>query len=67
MLDSPREWSTFCLGKVSSSSATNCNYLYKGSVVGQALCDHMDVRKVGFTGSTEVGKGVMKRLALNGH
>jgi formyltetrahydrofolate dehydrogenase len=24
-----------------------------GSQVGQALCDHKDVRKVGFTGSTE--------------
>ena len=33
-----------------------------GSIVGQALCDHMDVRKIGFTGSTEIGKVIMKRL-----
>lgn len=42
----------------------NCNVIlciFKGSVIGQALCDHMDVRKIGFTGSTEVGKGIMKR------
>ncbi|XP_019862722.1 PREDICTED: cytosolic 10-formyltetrahydrofolate dehydrogenase-like, partial [Amphimedon queenslandica] len=35
----------------------------KGSIVGQGLCDHMDVRKIGFTGSTEVGKGIMKSCA----
>ena len=33
-----------------------------GSVIGQALTDHNDVRKVGFTGSTEVGKTIMKWL-----
>jgi acyl-CoA reductase-like NAD-dependent aldehyde dehydrogenase len=31
----------------------------KGSVVGQRLVEHPDVRKIVFTGSTEVGKGVM--------
>jgi len=43
----------------------------KGSVVGQRLVEHPDVRKIVFTGSTEVGKGVMagcadrvKRLTL---
>jgi acyl-CoA reductase-like NAD-dependent aldehyde dehydrogenase len=43
----------------------------KGSVVGQRLVDHPGVRKIVFTGSTEVGKGVMggcadqvKRLTL---
>jgi acyl-CoA reductase-like NAD-dependent aldehyde dehydrogenase len=43
----------------------------KGSVVGQRLVEHPDVGKIVFTGSTEVGKGVMagcaqrvKRLTL---
>ena len=35
----------------------------KGSVVGQRLVDHPDVRKIVFTGSTEVGKGVMAGCA----
>ncbi|XP_044532063.1 cytosolic 10-formyltetrahydrofolate dehydrogenase [Gracilinanus agilis] len=32
-----------------------------GSLVGQRLSDHPDVRKIGFTGSTEIGKHIMKR------
>ena len=28
----------------------------KGSVVGQRLVEHPDVAKIGFTGSTEVGR-----------
>ncbi|XP_035865260.1 cytosolic 10-formyltetrahydrofolate dehydrogenase-like [Phyllostomus discolor] len=32
-----------------------------GPLVGQRLSDHPDVRKIGFTGSTEVGKHIMKR------
>ena len=32
-----------------------------GSKVGQAMSDHPDVRKLGFTGSTPVGKTIMKR------
>jgi acyl-CoA reductase-like NAD-dependent aldehyde dehydrogenase len=43
----------------------------KGSVVGQRLVDHPAVRKIVFTGSTEVGQGIMagcarqvKRLTL---
>jgi acyl-CoA reductase-like NAD-dependent aldehyde dehydrogenase len=43
----------------------------KGSVVGQRLVDHPDVRKIVFTGSTEVGRQIMagcarhvKRLTL---
>jgi acyl-CoA reductase-like NAD-dependent aldehyde dehydrogenase len=43
----------------------------KGSVVGQRLVDHPDVRKIVFTGSTEVGQQIMtgcarhiKRLTL---
>jgi len=34
-----------------------------GSVVGQRLIEHPDVAKVGFTGSTEVGRGVMAGAA----
>jgi acyl-CoA reductase-like NAD-dependent aldehyde dehydrogenase len=35
----------------------------KGSVVGQRLVEHADVAKIGFTGSTEVGREVMKGAA----
>jgi acyl-CoA reductase-like NAD-dependent aldehyde dehydrogenase len=35
----------------------------KGSVVGQRLVEHPDVAKIGFTGSTEVGRGVMQGAA----
>src|SRR6185369_10634580 len=35
----------------------------KGSVVGQRFVDHADVRKVVFTGSTEVGRSVMRGCA----
>jgi acyl-CoA reductase-like NAD-dependent aldehyde dehydrogenase len=35
----------------------------KGSVVGQRLVEHREVRKIVFTGSTEVGKGVMAGCA----
>ena len=31
--------------------------------MGQGLTDHMDVRKVGFTGSTGVGQTIMKSAA----
>src|SRR3972149_6749798 len=31
----------------------------RGSVAGQALIEHPDIAKIAFTGSTEVGKGVM--------
>lgn len=31
----------------------------KGSVAGQALIEHPDISKIAFTGSTEIGKGVM--------
>jgi acyl-CoA reductase-like NAD-dependent aldehyde dehydrogenase len=34
-----------------------------GSVVGQRLVEHPDVAKVGFTGSTEVGRSVMSGAA----
>jgi acyl-CoA reductase-like NAD-dependent aldehyde dehydrogenase len=35
----------------------------KGSVVGQRLVEHPEVAKIGFTGSTEVGRDVMKGAA----
>ncbi|HZB24372.1 MAG TPA: aldehyde dehydrogenase family protein, partial [Gaiellaceae bacterium] len=35
----------------------------KGSVVGARLVDHPDVAKIGFTGSTEVGREVMRAAA----
>ena len=35
----------------------------KGSVVGQRLVEHPDVAKIGFTGSTEVGRGIMAGAA----
>src|SRR3954470_803467 len=35
----------------------------KGSVVGERLVEHPDVAKIGFTGSTEVGRGVMQGAA----
>jgi betaine-aldehyde dehydrogenase len=35
----------------------------KGSVVGQRLVEHADVAKIGFTGSTEVGRVVMRGSA----
>ena len=35
----------------------------KGSIVGQRLVEHPDVAKIAFTGSTEVGRGVMKGAA----
>jgi acyl-CoA reductase-like NAD-dependent aldehyde dehydrogenase len=35
----------------------------KGSVVGERLVRHPDVAKIGFTGSTEVGRGVMEGAA----
>jgi acyl-CoA reductase-like NAD-dependent aldehyde dehydrogenase len=34
-----------------------------GRVVGQRLVEHPDVAKIGFTGSTEVGRGVMAAAA----
>uniref|UniRef100_A0A8C1JC57 10-formyltetrahydrofolate dehydrogenase n=1 Tax=Cyprinus carpio TaxID=7962 RepID=A0A8C1JC57_CYPCA len=36
-----------------------------GSLIGQRLSDHPDVRKLGFTGSTEIGKQIMKSCAVS--
>lgn len=35
-----------------------------GGMVGQRLSDHPDIRKLGFTGSTPIGKQIMKRYDL---
>ncbi|MBA3303553.1 MAG: aldehyde dehydrogenase, partial [Acidimicrobiia bacterium] len=37
----------------------------KGSIVGQRLVEHPDVRKIAFTGSTEVGRSVMVGAAAH--
>lgn len=37
---------------------------FPGSVVGQAIADHPKIRKLGFTGSTPVGKAIMERWVL---
>lgn len=39
------------------------NISFVGRIVGQALTDHMDIRKIGFTGSTGVGKTIMRSAA----
>uniref|UniRef100_A0A3Q3QUJ4 10-formyltetrahydrofolate dehydrogenase n=1 Tax=Monopterus albus TaxID=43700 RepID=A0A3Q3QUJ4_MONAL len=36
-----------------------------GGVVGQRLSEHPDIRKLGFTGSTPIGKQIMKSCALS--
>ncbi|KAJ0023319.1 hypothetical protein NQD34_003218 [Periophthalmus magnuspinnatus] len=36
-----------------------------GALVGQRMSDHPDVRKLGFTGSTEIGKHIMKSCAVS--
>ncbi|XP_071816026.1 mitochondrial 10-formyltetrahydrofolate dehydrogenase-like isoform X2 [Apostichopus japonicus] len=36
-----------------------------GSVAGQRMADHPDVRKLGFTGSTPIGKQIMKSCAVS--
>ena len=41
----------------------SCLCVDVGRVVGQAMIDHMDVRKIGFTGSTGIGKTIMKSVA----
>jgi formyltetrahydrofolate dehydrogenase len=37
----------------------------RGSLIGNSLVEHPDVRKVGFTGSTPVGKDIMRSAAGN--
>ena len=39
--------------------------MFPGSVVGQAIADHPRVRKLGFTGSTPIGKTIMESCAVS--
>lgn len=41
------------------SLKSNCIFL--GSSIGQAMSEHPDIRKLGFTGSTPIGKTIMER------
>uniref|UniRef100_A0A8C9VPB9 10-formyltetrahydrofolate dehydrogenase n=2 Tax=Scleropages formosus TaxID=113540 RepID=A0A8C9VPB9_SCLFO len=36
-----------------------------GGLVGQRMADHPDIRKLGFTGSTPIGKQIMKSCAVS--
>ena len=36
---------------------------FTGSQCGQAIADHPEVRKLGFTGSTEIGQVIMRSCA----
>lgn len=37
--------------------------IFLGSVCGQAMAAHPEIRKLGFTGSTEIGKVIMRTCA----
>uniref|UniRef100_A0A8C7FTR6 10-formyltetrahydrofolate dehydrogenase n=1 Tax=Oncorhynchus kisutch TaxID=8019 RepID=A0A8C7FTR6_ONCKI len=41
------------------------DFIPAGGMVGQRLSDHPDIRKLGFTGSTPIGKQIMKSCALS--
>ncbi|OBA81732.1 aldehyde dehydrogenase [Mycobacterium sp. 1164966.3] len=78
VLVKPAEWtplSTMRLGELALEAGLDADLLQilpgKGTVVGERFVTHPDVRKIVFTGSTEVGKKVMagaaaqvKRLTL---
>src|SRR5271166_5085436 len=70
VLVKPAEWTpltTIRLGELAVEAGLDGDLLQvlpgKGAVVGQRLVDHPDVRKIVFTGSTEVGKKVMAGAA----
>jgi aldehyde dehydrogenase (NAD+) len=42
------------------------NVVHGGAATGQAIVDHPGVAKIAFTGSTEVGKSIQRRLAGTG-
>ena len=46
-----------------NSSASNAYSISSGPVVGQAITEHPDLTKVAFTGSTLVGRKVLKASA----
>uniref|UniRef100_A0A8C8F6S9 10-formyltetrahydrofolate dehydrogenase n=1 Tax=Oncorhynchus tshawytscha TaxID=74940 RepID=A0A8C8F6S9_ONCTS len=41
------------------------DFIPAGGMVGQRMSDHPDIRKLGFTGSTPIGKQIMKSCALS--
>jgi acyl-CoA reductase-like NAD-dependent aldehyde dehydrogenase len=70
VLVKPAEWTpltTMRLGELAVESGLDADLLQvlpgKGTVVGQRLVTHPDVRKIVFTGSTEVGKKVLAAAA----
>ncbi|MBV9090877.1 MAG: aldehyde dehydrogenase [Mycobacteriaceae bacterium] len=70
VLVKPAEWTpltTMRLGELAARAGLPAGLLQvlpgKGSVVGQRFVTHPDVRKVVFTGSTEVGRKVMAGAA----
>ena len=70
VLVKPAEWtplSTMRLGELAVEAGLDADLLQvlpgRGSVVGERFVTHPDVRKVVFTGSTEVGKRVMAGAA----
>ncbi|ULE33033.1 aldehyde dehydrogenase family protein [Mycobacterium sp. IDR2000157661] len=71
VLVKPAEWTpltTVRLGELAVESGLPADLFRvlpgKGSVVGERFVSHPDVRKIVFTGSTEVGTGVMAGAAL---
>jgi acyl-CoA reductase-like NAD-dependent aldehyde dehydrogenase len=72
VLVKPAEWTpltTIRLGELAAEAGLDNDLLQvlagKGAVVGQRFVTHPDVRKIVFTGSTEVGKQVMAGAAAH--
>ncbi|HTX97030.1 MAG TPA: aldehyde dehydrogenase family protein [Mycobacterium sp.] len=72
VLVKPAEWTpltTIRLGELAVQAGLDADLLQvlpgEGAVVGQRLVTHPDVRKIVFTGSTEVGKKVMTGAAAH--
>jgi acyl-CoA reductase-like NAD-dependent aldehyde dehydrogenase len=70
VLVKPAEWTpltTIRLGELAVEAGLDEGLLQvlpgKGEVVGERLVSHPDIRKIVFTGSTEVGKRVMAKAA----
>src|SRR5699024_10477932 len=61
---SKRDWSSdVCSSDLGLPEGVLTVVTGKGSVVGERLVTHPAVRKVVFTGSTEVGRGIMRGCA----
>ncbi|OBG22121.1 aldehyde dehydrogenase [Mycobacterium sp. 852002-51057_SCH5723018] len=72
VLVKPAEWTpltTMRLGELAVEAGLDADLLQvlpgRGAVVGERFVTHPDVRKIVFTGSTEVGKRVMAGAAAN--